>query len=195
MRRVRRFPAGQLAAVVACMLIGACTSCDPETTTFRTIEKGDDSGRPGAAYDVRMDDLPIARVHVWSNGGYVSASDEPMTHVGFEIHNINSQTIAFDTDALKLTLFDNTAAKVPGGGIASVEPAGPSLRPIRPGTAILLGAYFMIPVHPRAVETMEIEWAMRTGDQRYLQVTRFTRDDAFPVVDAPRTAPVDYNPR
>jgi hypothetical protein len=76
-----------------------------------------------------------------------------------------------------------------------MEPVGPSLRPIRSGTAILLGAYFMIPVPPRAVETMQIGWAVRASDQRYLQATRFTRDDEFPVVDAPRTAAAPPGPR
>ncbi|HET7506475.1 MAG TPA: hypothetical protein VFK02_35895 [Kofleriaceae bacterium] len=188
MRRSLR--ALQLLAVAVSTLTGACAGCGPETTSFRALDKGDDAELPGAAYDVRMGESPIATVHVWSNGGYVSISKQPMTHVGFEIRNTSPQPIAFDTDALELTTFDNTATQLPRAEITSIEPSGPTLRPVRPGAAILIGAYFAIPVRPRAVEAMQIGWALRTGDLRYVQFTRFTRDDDYPVVDAPHTADV-----
>ncbi|HEU4733392.1 MAG TPA: hypothetical protein VFT22_36115 [Kofleriaceae bacterium] len=135
-----------------------------------------------------MNEQPIAQVHVWSNGGYISIGGEPMTHIGFEIHNASLRPIVFDEDALVLIAFDNAGAELPGVRLMSIEPIGPTLRPVRPGATLILGGYFMIPVRPRAVDAMQVQWALRAGDQRYLQVTRFTRDDDYPVLDAPRTA-------
>jgi hypothetical protein len=168
--------------IVAVWTSGAC---GPETTSFRAAETTDEPNRPGppsAAYDVAMAEQPIAQVHVWSNGGYLSISEEPMTHVGFEIRNTSAWPIQFDGDALTLTVFDNTAAALPVAEISSVEPLGPTLHSIRPGDSLLLGAYFHVPVRPRAVDTMAVQWALRADGKRYLQVTRFTRNDDAPVV-------------
>jgi hypothetical protein len=79
-------------------------------------------------------------------------------------------------------VFGNTAAALPATRITAVEPQGPAQRSIRSGQAVILGAYFAVPVRPRAVETMQVQWALRAGNQRYLQVTRFARDDDGPVV-------------
>jgi hypothetical protein len=167
------------------MFMWACGACGSETTSFRATDKTDDADRPGppgATYDVRMAEQPIALVHVWSKGGYLSIGDEPMTHIGFEIHNAGALPVVFDGDALALTVFDNTATALPPARITSVEPLGPAQRPIRPGATVILGAYFAVPVRPRAVDTMQVQWALRAGDQRYLQLTRFARDDDAPVV-------------
>lgn len=170
---------------VTSIVVGACGACGSEATSFRPTDSADRSERPGppsAAYDVRMAEQPIALVHVWSKGGYLSASEEPMTHVGFDIHNTSARPIVFDSDALALSVFGHTAAALPATRMTSVEPLGPTERPIRPGETILLGAYFLVPVRPRAVETMQVQWALRAGDQRYLQLTGFARDDDDPVV-------------
>ena len=175
----------RILGVVTSILVWTCGACAPETTSFRPIDKGDGSERPGpprAAYDVRMADQPIAIVHVWSNGGYVSAGDEPMTHIGFEIHNAGVMPIVFDGGALTVAVFDSAAEALPATRITSVEPRGPGQRPIRPGATVILGIYFAVPVQPRAVATMQVQWALRAGDQRYLQLTRFARDDDAPVV-------------
>jgi hypothetical protein len=174
--------------VLASIVLGACGACGPEITSFRSLDKGDGShraGPPSAAYDVRMADLPVADVHVWSNGGYISIDEEPMTHIGFEIHNTSARSIVFEDNAVELTVLDNTTSALPPTRIASIEPVGPAQRSIRSGATIMLGGYFVLPVRPRAVAAMQVRWALRAGGQRYLQVTRFTRDDDDPVVDAP----------
>jgi hypothetical protein len=178
-----------LAGIAAIVIVWACGACGPETTSFRATDKTADAtsdtkrpGPPAAAYDVRMADQPIAEVHVWSNGGYVSTGDEPMTHVGFEIRNASALPIVFDGDALTLTVFDRAAAALPATRVTSAEPLSPAQRTIQPGAILLLGAYFAIPIRPRAVERMVVQWALRAGDQRYLQVTRFARDDDGSVV-------------
>jgi hypothetical protein len=129
-----------------------------------------------------MDHQPIAEVRLWSNGGYISIGEQPMTQVGFEIRNTSTAPIMFDGDVLALSVFDHTAGALPATQITSVEPRGPAQRLILPGASVFVGAYFALPVRPRAVDTMQVQWALRAGGQRYLQVTQFARDDDAGVV-------------
>jgi hypothetical protein len=138
-----------------------------------------------------MAEQPIAEVHLWSKGGYISVSEDPMTHIGFEIHNTSAWPIMFDANALELTLFDGIAAPLPKAQSVSLEPISRAQRPIRPGETTILGAYIVIGVRPRAVSTMQVQWALRAGDQRYVQVTRFARDDDYPVVPPDPVVPAD----
>ena len=164
-------------------------ACGPETTSFRTTDRADEAeraGPPAAAYDVRLSDQPIAKVHVWSSGGYVSISHEPMTHIGFEIQNTSSHPIVFDGDALELVVFDASFAALPPTRFMTTTPLGPAQLPIAPGKTITLASYFLLPVRPRVVDTMQVRWSLRANDQTYLQITRFTRDDDFPILNYAR---------
>jgi hypothetical protein len=155
----------------------ACTS---ETTSFRTTDRGDGSepgGRPAAAYEVTAAGAPVARIHVWSNGGYIGSSDEPMTHVGFEVDNVGARPIVFDADALRLVVFDARGATVPGTTFTAVTPLGPSLVVVAPGEVTSFDAYFRLEVRPRVVESMRVRWALRVGGEAMTFHTRFVRDD------------------
>ena len=76
----------------------------PDTTSFRPFERVDPehAGPPRVAYDVKFTEHRAARAHVWSSGGYVSSTDQPMTHIGFEIRNATTRPLAFDADAMEL---------------------------------------------------------------------------------------------
>jgi hypothetical protein len=164
-------------------------ACGPETTSFRTTDRADEAERAGpraAAYDVQLAGQPIAQVHVWSSGGYVSISDEPMMHIGFEIHNTSSQPIVFDGDALELVVFDASFAALLPTRFMAIAPLGPAQIPIAPGKTVTLASYFLLPVRPRVVDTMQIRWSLRANDQPYVQITRFTRDDDFPILNYAR---------
>jgi hypothetical protein len=166
----------------------AVAACGPETTSFRTTDQGDGSeraGPPAAAYSVRVGDRHAARVYVWSNGGYIGTSDEPMTHIGFEIRNTGGKPVVFDGDAMQLLLLDNRGKALPPATFTAVTPLGPAQVPIAAGSTATLDAYFMLPVRPRGVETMRVRWSLQLGDARYDQTTSFVRDDDFPVVEAP----------
>jgi hypothetical protein len=165
-------------------------ACGPETTTFRTVDKGDATQRPGppsAAYDVELAALPAAHVHLWSNGGYVSSAGDPSTHIGFEIHNLGTRPLVFDSDALELVVVDNSATAFPAR-FTALTPAGSPQIQIAPGDTMIIASYFVIPIRPRAVDSMRLRWTLRSGDQTHEQVTSFVRDDGHPVVDHPRTA-------
>ena len=158
----------------------AVAACGPETTSFRTSDRGDGE-QPGAVYELRGTVL----VRVTSNGGYIGSSDEPMTHVGFEIRNNGSRSIVFDSDALVLTLFDKYNAPLPAARFVSVTPLGTALVPIASGTTTNLDAYFMIPVMPRVVDTMRVRWSVRVDDVRDVHITTFVRDDLYPISEPP----------
>lgn len=163
-------------------MVLALAACGPETTSFRTTDRGDGSeraGPPAATYAIGE----TAQVHVWSNGGYLSPSDEPMTHIGFEIHA--TRPIVFDTDALGLALFDKYGILLPPARFVSVTPLGPSQLPIAAATTTALDAYFLLPVRPRTVGTMRVHWSLQIGDSHDEQVTTFVRDDSYPVADPP----------
>lgn len=161
----------------------AIASCGTETTSFRTTDCGDGSERtpPAAAYTLGE----VAQVHVWSNGGYVGSSDEPMTHVGFEISNAGAQLVVFDSDALGLALFDKYGSTLPATRFVSVTPLGPAQIPIASGGTATLDAYFLIPVRPRVVDTMHVHWSLQIGDTRESETTTFVRDDLYPITEPP----------
>jgi hypothetical protein len=160
----------ELASLVA---IAACTT---ETTSFRPTDRGDASDRAGplaAAYVVGS----AAQVHVWSNGGYIGSSDEPMTHVAFEIRNTSAHTVVFDGDRVGLALFDQRHAPLPAARFVTLTPIGPARVPIASGATAELDAYFLLPVRPRVVESMRLHWTLLIDDERSEQLTTFVRDD------------------
>jgi hypothetical protein len=165
-------------------------SCGPETTSFRTTDKGDGTDRspPAAAYAVRAGGRLVARVHVWSNGGYIGNTEEPMTHVGFEVENPTRRAVIFDGDALALSLFDNTGAALPPARFTAITPLGPSQLAIAPGETLAFDSYFWLPVLPRVIDHMRVQWVLRADDERAVETTSFTRDDEYPVTDY-RTPP------
>jgi len=166
------------------LVFTALAACGSETTSFRTTDKSDPEHSPTAAtYDVRRGDQLVAQVYVSSSGGYIGNSEEPMTHVGFEIRNASRGPIVFDSEALALVLFDNKGATLPAPSFTAITPLGPSQVPIAAATTVTLDGYFKIPVRPRVVAGMRIQWSLRMGDERYLQTTSFTRDDDQPVID------------
>lgn len=170
----------------------AFTGCGPETTSFRTTDQGDGLERAGhsaAAYIVRSSGRSVASVHVWSNGGYIGSSGEPMTHLGFEIQNTGASTIEFDSDAVQLVVFDKLGAALPPAVLTVVTPLGPALVPIAPGATAPLDVYFRIPTSPRVVDAMRVQWALRLGDVRSIRTTNFVRDDDYPVADPPSEVP------
>lgn len=165
------------------VLFAACTS---ETTSFRTTDRGDGidrEGPPAAAYDVRIEDRLVANVHVWSNGGYISNTELPMTHIGFEIENKQGTELGFDGDMLELVVYETGGAPLPATNFTVVAPLGPALVVIPPRTTQRFDAYFELRVRPRVVESMRVRWALRSGDAKYTGLTHFVRDDDQPSVD------------
>jgi len=153
----------------------ALAACGPETTSFRTTDRSDPAD--GAAlYEAKG-----ATVHVWSNGGYIGSSDEPMTHVGFDIRNTGARPIVFDGDALQLVITGNQGAPLPAARFVTITPLGPSQVTIAPGADVQLDSYYQLPVRPRVVEAMTIRWSLGGGTQ----ITSFVRDDDFPTVSRP----------
>jgi hypothetical protein len=172
------------------LLLGALASCGPETTSFRTTDRSDGSERdtpPAAAYDVEVARKRTANVYVWSNGGYIGTSNEPMTHVGFEIRNRSQRPLVFDAESLQLIVYDKHGRALPRTELTVVTPIGPDKRPIAAEAAVVLDVYFTLHVRPRAVETMRVRWALEIGDERYTQWSSFTRDDEFPTYEPPST--------
>jgi hypothetical protein len=169
----------RLAALVAVVIAGALTACGADTTAFRPTDRSDAGrvGPPSAAYEVFLAGQLVARAHVWSSGGYVSSSDDPMTHVGFEIRSATMRPLMFDADALELALYDDDGAMLPPARFATLTPLGPSLVVVPAGSTVVLGAYFLLPVRPRGVETMHVRWTLRNDTDEYRQVTGFLRDD------------------
>lgn len=168
-------------------------ACGPETTSFRTTDQGDGkerTGPPAAAYVVRLGGREVANVHVSSNGGYIGSSGEPMTHIGFDIRNTATTPIVFESDALRLVVIDKHGAPLRPTAFTAVTPLGPAQVPIAAGATAALDAYFWLPVRPRVVETMRVQWALTSGDDRYDQTTSFVRDDDYPVTEPP-PPPVD----
>lgn len=148
-------------------------ACSGETTSFRTTDRSDADRTNAASYAVR----DAALVHVWSNGGYIGASEEPMTHVAFEIRNTGAHAIVFDTDALAIGLGDTRGAALPAARFVTVTPLGPAKVTIEAGATTTLDAYFLLPVRPRLVEAMHVRWALVIDDVRAERTTAFVRDD------------------
>jgi hypothetical protein len=169
---------------IAVAIIAA--GCGPETTSFRTTDKGDgsDLDHPArAAYDVGATDRRVAHIEVWSSGGYIGNADQPMTHVGFEVENTGHRTIVFDGDALSVVVFDNAGAMLPPTTFVVIAPLGPSQISVSPGATVTLDSYFKLHVRPRIVDSMRVRWSVRVDDERYDETTNFVRDDDYPVLD------------
>lgn len=156
----------------------ALAACGPETTSFRTIDRSDPAN--GAA----LYSLSGATVHVWSNGGYIGSSDEPMTHVGFVIRNDGARPIVFDGDALHLVLTGKHGVALPAARFVTITPLGPSQVTITPGAETQLDTYYQLPVRPRAVEGMQVRWSV--GGREV--VTSFVRDDDAAISSPPAPA-------
>ncbi len=165
----------------ACIV--AIAACGPETTSFRTT-------------DETTTKVDTTTVRVFSSGGYISASEEPMTHVGFEITNRGTAPIVFDVDGLRLIALDKHGMTVPTSFV-TVTPLGPEQIQIAPGTTTELDAYFRLGLRPRVVDTMRVRWRLRAGDRVITKTTSFTRDDDYPVTEPPshRVAPSETNAR
>lgn len=168
-----------LVLLAAGFVVGGVTACGPETTSFRPTDRNDPShaGPPSAVYDVYLAGQLVARTHVWSNGGYLSSTDDPMTHVGFEINSTTLRALAFDADALELAAFDGDGVALPAPRITSITPAGPPLISVPAASTLVLGVYFSLPVRPRSVASMQVRWTLRTDAEEYRQVTGLARDD------------------
>ena len=159
-------------------------ACGPETTSFRTTDRSDPAESTGAAfYQLRVGERGAATVHVWSNGGYIGTSDEPMTHVGFDIRNTGSRPIVFDEDALQLVVTGKSGVPLPATKFVTVTPLGPAQVTIAPGASSLLDAYYQLGVRPRTVEAMRVRWSIHAGADTAEQITSFVRDDDYPVID------------
>lgn len=174
-------------ALIAIVLAGS--ACGPEITSFRPTDRTDPdrAGPPSATYDVRIAGQRVARAHVWSTGGYVSSTDEPMTQVGFELVNPGRDPVTFDSDTLELVVFDSAGTRLPPPRFTAIAPLGPSLIHVMPGKAAVFAAYFLLPVRPRAVDSMQVRWTVCAGDGAYHQITRFVRDDDTPFVERVRS--------
>jgi len=159
-------------------------ACGPETTSFRTTD-GSDPDRPSAALYAIHD---AVRVDVWSNGGYLGASGEPMTHVGFEVRNTSPVPIVFNSDALQLIVFGAHGTRLPAARFTAVTPLGPAQVSIAAGATKTLEAYFVLPVRPRMIDAMRVRWSLEIGNTGYDQISSFTRDDDYPVLDPPPAA-------
>lgn len=159
-------------------------ACGPETTSFRPTDASDPA-RPGAAlYAVAAG----ARVDVWSNGGYIGSTGEPMTHVGFEIRNTGAAPIVFDGDALQLIVFGAHGQALPLATFTAVTPLGPAQVSIPAGATRTLEAFFVLPVRPRAIDTMRVRWSLKIRDAAVVEMSSFTRDDDYPVLESPPPA-------
>ena len=164
-------------------------ACGPETTSFRTTDRSDTSNSAAAAYSVRFEGREVASVTVSSNGGYISSTDESMTHIGFEIRNSSARPLVFDDDALRLIVVGKGGAALPAPKLVVVTPLGPAEVPIAPGATTTLDAYFLLSVRPRTVDSMRVHWSIDLPRARYEQTTSFVRDDDGPVADPPAAPP------
>jgi hypothetical protein len=182
-----------MAVLIAAVLAsGACSACGPETTSFRTTDRIDTAriGPPSAGYDVYVTGQLVAKVHVWSSGGFVSSSDDSMTHVGFEINNASGQPLVFDADAVDLIAFDGDGAPLPTPRLATITPLDLPLVRVPPGETAVLAMYFQLAVRPRGVESMQMRWLLRAGNDEYRQITGFVRDEDATIIE--RVAPPDH---
>jgi hypothetical protein len=165
----------------------ALASCTPDTTEFRTTDESDPSDpERGASYRLRVGQHGSARVQVWSYGGYVGTSDEPMTHVGFDIHNTGTQPLVFDVSDLRLAVEDAQARKLPPPKLTSVTPLGPEKIRIPPGSSAMFDSYFQLKTQPADVEKMQVRWTLSADSSEIEQHTTFVRtadDDGMPVLE------------
>jgi hypothetical protein len=190
--RYRKYMRRRLAVlIVATLASGACSACGPETTSFRTTDRTDITrvGPPSAAYEVYLAGQLAAKTHVWSSGGFISSSDDTMTHIGFEISNTSPRPVVFDSHALELVAFNGKGETLPPPRLATITPLELPLVTIAPGETMMLAAYFQLAVRPRSVDSMELRWTVRAGSDEYHQITGFVRDDDAQIVE--RLPPAD----
>ena len=156
------------------ILLVAAAGCTTQTTTFRSTDRVDSSraGPLAAVYE-----LPDARVHVWSTGGFIGTSEDPMTQVGIEIENRGKRSIVFDGDAATLAIFDGSGTALPAPILTSIVPLGPARLEIKPATSVSLDLYFKLPVPLATVSTMRAGWTLQIDDGRHVGISGFTRDD------------------
>lgn len=161
----------------------AFASCTPETTSFRTTDQADPSDADGASYRLRVGERGAARVRVWSNGGYFGTSDEPMTHVGFDIQNTGAIPLVFDVDALALAVAGKHDSPLPPPKFVTVTPLGPARIQIAPGTSSMFDSYYELGTKPSAVQKMRVRWKLSAEGSAVDQLTTFVRDDDAPVIE------------
>ena len=164
----------------------ALASCTPDTTEFRTTEETDPSDpERDASYRLRIGQRGEARVQVWSNGGYFGTSDEPMTHVGFDIHNTGSEPLVFDVSDLRLAIEGPQGRKLPLPKLTAVTPLGPEKIRIPPGSSTRFDSYFQLTTPPAEVEKMQVRWALSADSAETEHLTTFVRavDDDMPVLE------------
>jgi len=154
----------------------AAASCTPETTSFRSTDRVDSSNPdvPTAAiYDLR----DVARIRVWSTGGFIGSSEDPMTQIGIQVDNLGRRPIVFDGDAAALAIFDDQGVALAEPVLTSIVPLGPSQVTIAPKASATLDLYFKLPVRPRQVASMRARWAVIAEGERIVRTTNFVRDD------------------
>jgi hypothetical protein len=164
----------------------AFASCTPETTEFRTTDQSDPSDpERGASYRLRVGQRGAARVQVWSYGGYFGTSDEPMTHIGFDIHNTGTESLVFDVSDLHLALEGAQARRLPSPKLTAVTPLGPEKIRIPPGSSTMFDSYFQLKIAPVEVEKMQLRWKLSAGSAEIEQLTTFVRDedDGLPALE------------
>lgn len=146
-----------------------------ETTSFRPTDYVElsDARTAAAAYDIQ----DVARVHVWSTGGFISNSDDSMTHVGIQIENIGGHGIAFDGTTFELVIFHECGAQLPNPTLTSIVPLGPCHLLIPPGTSVTFDLCFKLAVHPQLVASMRASWFILAAEERIGRTTNFVRDD------------------
>jgi hypothetical protein len=164
----------------------ALASCTPDTTEFRTTEESDPSDpERGASYRLRVGQRGAARVQVWSHGGYFGTSDEPMTHVGFDIHNTGTEPLVFDVSDLRLMVEGAQERRLPSPNLTAVTPLGPEKIRIPPGSSTRFDSYFQLKNAPVEVEKMQVRWRLSADSAGIEQLTTFVRDndDGMPVLE------------
>lgn len=159
-------------------LLGAfLLACTPDTTSsFRSTERIDsqDPELPSpAVYDL----AGVARVRVWSTGGYIGTSDDPMTQIGIAVENTGKRPLVFDGDAASLALYDEAGALLPAPQLAVISPLGPSKITIAPGARTTLELHYKLDVKLGRVAAMTARWTLIAGKERIARTTGFVRDD------------------
>jgi hypothetical protein len=164
----------------------AFAACSPDTTEFRTTEESDPSDpERGASYRLRVGQRGQARVQVWSYGGYFGTSDEPMTHIGFDIHNTGTEPLVFDVSDLHLAVEGAQDRRLPAPTLTAVTPLGPEKIRIAPGSSTMFDSYFLLKTAPVEVEKMQVRWKLSADSAEVEQLTTFVRDDddGMPVLE------------
>ncbi len=158
------------------MLAALLVACTPETTSFRSTDRIDsyDPELPSPAiYDIEE----VARVRVWSGGGYIGTSEDPMTHVGIAIDNVGTRPLVFDSTAVSLALYDEAHALLPAPELRVVVPLGPAIVTVPPGEHATFELHFKLDVRPSRVAAMTLRWSVSSRGERIARTTDFVRED------------------